>query len=31
MMMLMDYDLFCFDIYVLTNAIDEFSLSVQDI
>jgi hypothetical protein len=30
MMMLMDYDFMLFDIYVLTDAIDEFSLSVQD-
>jgi hypothetical protein len=30
MMMLMDYDLCCSDIYVLTNAINEFPMSVQD-
>jgi hypothetical protein len=30
MMMLMDYYLCCFDIYVLTDAIDEFPLSVLD-
>jgi hypothetical protein len=29
MMMLMDYDL-CYLIYVLTDVIDEFPLSVQD-
>jgi hypothetical protein len=30
MMMLMDYDLCCFDIYVLNDAINEFPLSVKD-
>jgi hypothetical protein len=30
MMMLMGCDLLLLDIYVLTDAIDEFSLSVQD-
>jgi hypothetical protein len=30
MMMLMDYDVMLFDIYVLTDAIDEFPLSVQN-
>jgi hypothetical protein len=30
MMMLMDYDVMLFDIYVLTYAIDEFPLSVKD-
>jgi hypothetical protein len=30
MMMLMDYDVMLFDIYVLTDVIDEFPLSVQD-
>jgi hypothetical protein len=30
MMMLMDYDFMLFDICVLTDVIDEFSLSVQD-
>jgi len=29
-MMLMDYDIMLFDIYLLTDAIDEFPLSVQD-
>jgi hypothetical protein len=29
MMMLMDYDIMLFDIYVLINFIDEFPLSVQ--
>jgi hypothetical protein len=31
MIMWMDYDLILFDICVLIDAIDEFSLSVQDI
>jgi len=30
MMMLMDYDVMLFDIFLLTNAIDQFPLSVQD-
>jgi hypothetical protein len=30
MMMLMDYDIILFDIYVLTYVIDEFPISVQD-
>jgi hypothetical protein len=30
MMMLMDYDVMLFDIYVLINAIDKFPLSVKD-
>jgi hypothetical protein len=30
MRMFMDYDVRLFDIYVLTNAIDEFPLSVKD-
>ena len=30
MMMLMDYDVMLFDIYVLKYTIDEFPLSVQD-
>jgi hypothetical protein len=30
MMMLMDYDVMLFDIYVLTDVIDKFPLSVQD-
>jgi hypothetical protein len=30
MMMLMDYDVMLIDIYVLTDSIDEFPLSVQD-
>jgi hypothetical protein len=30
MMMLMDYDVILFDIYVLIDVIDEFPLIVQD-
>jgi hypothetical protein len=30
MMMLMDYDVILFDIYVLIDVIDNFSLNVQD-
>jgi hypothetical protein len=30
MMMLMDYDVIFFDIYVLIDVIDEFPMSVQD-
>jgi hypothetical protein len=29
-MMLMDYDVMLFDIYVLIDSIDKFPLSVQD-
>jgi hypothetical protein len=30
MMMLMDYDVMLIDIYLLTDSIDDFPLSVQD-
>jgi hypothetical protein len=30
MMMLMDYDVMLFDIYVLTDVIDKLPLSLQD-